>query len=331
MEKITFEDINENLCDLDTEYREALAKAVVELNYISDTPLSLSYGSVKQRLEWEKFNTKPLTGEEIINIIKFMQKEMKGDFQYGRFKEIASMYLDIAKHMQEQSNDYKNKRLENGMKILETGNRENQPVALVERTFNDGKKEYIIGFSYEIKDKSIEWGYGYYYSDNIKKAKEDFNRVLKGENLDNTFQNNEKAEEMKNEFKVEFYTEEEIKELIRTKAELYYVDDGIDEAIIKLEDIPDFIVDYNRNLEMRDLKFFSVSKEDYEPDIITYGEFLNKIDPLIREKIIDRLIALQTNEAEISRYKIIDEEVYSKVRHELENEKTKKQKNKGVR
>lgn len=149
--------------------------------------------------------------------------------------------------------------------------------------------------------------------------------------MDNTFQNNEKAEEMKNEFKVEFYTEEEIKELIRTKAELYYVDDGIDEAIIKLEDIPDFIVDYNRNLEMRDLKFFSVSKEEYEPDIITYGEFLNKIDPLIREKIIDRLIALQTNEAEISRYKIIDEEVYSKVRHELEDEKTKKQKNKGVR
>ena len=48
-------------------------------------------------------------------------------------------------------------------------------------------------------------------------------------------------------------------------------------------------------------------------------------------EIIDRLIALQTNEAEISRYKIIDEEVYSKVRHELEDEKTKKQKNKGVR
>lgn len=326
MEKITFQDINENLCDLDTEYREALAKAVVELDYISDTPLNLSYGSVKQRLEWEKFNTKPLSGEEIINIIKFMQKEMKGDFQYGKFKEIASMYLDIAKHMQEQSNDYKN-----GMKILETGNRENQPVALVERTFNDGKKEYIIGFNYEIKDNSIEWGYGYYYSDNIKKAKDDFNRVLNGGNLDNTFQNDKKTEEIKKEFKVEFYTEEEIKELIRTKAELYYVDDGIDETIIKLEDIPDFIVDYNRNLEMRDLKFFSVNKDNYEPDIITYGEFLNKIDPLIREKIIDRLIALQTNELEIKEYKIIDEEVYSKVRHELENEKTKKQKNKGVR
>ena len=61
--------------------------------------------------------------------------------------------------------------LENGMKILKKGNRENQPVALVERKFRDGNKEYIIAFNYETKGNSIEWGYGYYYSDNIKKAK----------------------------------------------------------------------------------------------------------------------------------------------------------------
>ena len=56
---------------------------------------------------------------------------------------------------------------------------------------------------------------------------------------------------MREEFKVEFYTEQEIKDLIKSKAELYYVDDGVDEAIIKFEDIPDFIIDYNRNLEIR--------------------------------------------------------------------------------
>ena len=144
-----------------------------------------------------------------------------------------------------------------------------------------------------------------------------------------TFQNDEKTND---EFKVEFYTEEEIKDLIRTKAELFYVDDGIDEAIIKLEDIPDFIVDYNRNLEMRDLKFFRVGKGIYEPDITTRGEFLDKINLLLREKIIDRLVALQTNEAEIKKYKILDEDLYSKVQNEME--KAKKQKNKkdrGVR
>ena len=33
--------------------------------------------------------------------------------------------------------------LENGMKILKKGNRENQPVALVERTFKDEKKNIL--------------------------------------------------------------------------------------------------------------------------------------------------------------------------------------------
>ena len=137
------------------------------------------------------------------------------------------------------------------------------------------------------------------------------------------------------EFEVRFYSEDEIKELIRANAELYYVDDGVDEAIIRFEDIPDFIVDHNRNLEVRDLKFYRVWKDVYEPDITTYGEFLNTIKEDLRERIIDRLIALQTNEASINKYKIIDEDLYSKVESKLEEEKeqkkTKNKKNKEVR
>lgn len=131
---------------------------------------------------------------------------------------------------------------------------------------------------------------------------------------------------MREEFKVEFYTEQEIKDLIKSKAELYYVDDGVDEAIIKFEDIPDFIIDYNRNLEIRDLKFFRVGKKNYEPDITTYGEFLNTINPYLRERMINRLVALQKNETAIKKYKIIDEDLYSKVETKIEQEKTKKQK-----
>ena len=126
------------------------------------------------------------------------------------------------------------------------------------------------------------------------------------------------------EFEVRFYTEDEIKELIETNEELYYVDDGVDEAIIRFEDIPDFIVDYNRNLEVRDLKFYRVGKDVYEPDITTYGEFLNTIKEDLRERMIDRLIALQTNEASIKKYKIIDEDLYSKVEANLEEEKEQK-------
>lgn len=128
------------------------------------------------------------------------------------------------------------------------------------------------------------------------------------------------------EFKVNFYTEDEIKDLIKSKAELFYVDDGVDEAIIKFEDISDFIVDYNRNLEMRDLKFFKMGKDVYEPDITTMGEFLDRINPDLRERMIDRLIALQTNEAEIKEYKIADEDLFANVENKMEQEEIKKQK-----
>ena len=130
------------------------------------------------------------------------------------------------------------------------------------------------------------------------------------------------------EFELRFYTEEEIRDLIKSKSELYYVDDGVDEAIIKFEDIPDFIVDYNRNFEVGDLKFFRVGKGVYEPDITTYGEYLNRINPELRERMIDRLVALQTNETKIRKYKLIDEDLYSKVEAKLEHEDIKKQKKK---
>lgn len=130
----------------------------------------------------------------------------------------------------------------------------------------------------------------------------------------------------KEKFEVRFYSEEEVKELIKSEIELYYVDDGVDEAIIKFEDIPDFIVDYNRNFEMRNLKFFKVGKGVYEPDITTMGEYLDRINPDLRERMIDRLVALQTNEVEIKKYKIIDEDVYANIEIKIAQEEMKKQK-----
>lgn len=212
------------------------------------------------------------------------------------------------------------RELDNGMFVMDVGFRNEEPLALIERTFKNGTKEYIIAFNYEIKDNSINWGYGYYYNENIDKAKEDFARVLKGENLADTFENKE------DEFQVRFYSEDEIRDLIKSNAELFYVDDGVYEAIIKFEDIPDFIVDYNRNFEMRNLKFFKVGKGVYEPDITTMGEYLDKINPDLRERMIDRLIALQTNETEIKKYKIIDEDLYSNVEIKMTQEEMKKQK-----
>lgn len=70
--------------------------------------------------------------------------------------------------------------------ILETGERGDIPVALVKRQ-NEQVKEYIIAFNYEIHDRKVEWGYGYYYNKDLEKAKTDFKRVKAGENLSDTF------------------------------------------------------------------------------------------------------------------------------------------------
>lgn len=81
--------------------------------------------------------------------------------------------------------------------ILETGERNNDKVALVEHRFQDGTKEYIVAFNYEVNDKKVDWGYGYYYGDDLKKAKEDFEKVKAGGNLADTFneQNKKKHKE----------------------------------------------------------------------------------------------------------------------------------------
>lgn len=76
--------------------------------------------------------------------------------------------------------------------ILEIGQRNNEKVALVERKFEDGTKEYIIAFHYKVDDEKLEWDYGYYYADNITKAKKDFEKVKAGGNLADTFDKKKK-------------------------------------------------------------------------------------------------------------------------------------------
>ena len=224
------------------------------------------------------------------------------------------------------------RRINDTFYLIDVGFRRQTPVALVEKTFTEKDKEYIIAIDYKVENDRINWGYGYYYDKDIKKAKEDFAKVLEGKELADTFAEKEYSED---EVNLYFYSEDEIRKLIKNKAELYYVDDGIDEAIIRFEDIPDFIVEYNQKIGMRDLKFFKVGKDVYEPDITTCGEFLDRIKPELRERLIDRLIALQTNELEPKKFKLVDEDVYGYVENKLEQEKEQKniknKKNKEVR
>lgn len=98
--KITINDIENDLCDLDTEYRESLAHALMDFKYLSDSPLRLSYGTEKQQKELEKVYEKPLKANEIKELISFIRNDMKGDYQYGRFNSIASKYIHNANLME---------------------------------------------------------------------------------------------------------------------------------------------------------------------------------------------------------------------------------------
>lgn len=121
------------------------------------------------------------------------------------------------------------------------------------------------------------------------------------------------------ESKLEFYNKSEIKKFIESKTKYVYVDDGYDEVIIAKKDIPDFIVYVNRELGNIDLKIYDPEKD---PSLIitTFGEFLDKCNPEVRQEIIDRLVKLQTGEEEYKRVKVIDEYVWEEVWDELEDE-----------
>jgi len=93
---VTIEDIMISLCELDTEYRESLAKALMDLKYLSDSPLNLSMGTDEQQEELKSVYERPLKSKEVKEIISYISKDMKGDFQYGRYSRIASEYMNMA-------------------------------------------------------------------------------------------------------------------------------------------------------------------------------------------------------------------------------------------
>lgn len=103
---ITIENIEMEIDDLglDSEYGEALAKTLMKLNYISNSPLTLSYGTSEQRKELERVWKMPLNSKQIKEIIQGMVNEMKRDYQYGRFSSFVSKYIEKAQKMERGEN-----------------------------------------------------------------------------------------------------------------------------------------------------------------------------------------------------------------------------------
>ena len=130
-----------------------------------------------------------------------------------------------------------------------------------------------------------------------------------------------------------FYEVDEVIKLLKSKERLVYVDDGIDETVIKYKDLPDFIVDYNEKCGSKDIKVYDYENPNMDKPLLdTFGIFLNRCDSKVREDIIERLTLLQTGETEVKDYKIIDEDTLDMANEKIEQEKTKKKhKERGAR
>ena len=128
---------------------------------------------------------------------------------------------------------------------------------------------------------------------------------------------------MKNNSEINLYSRDEIIELLKLKDRLVFVDTGVEEVIAKYEDIPDIIVDFYNKFQFPDLTIYDFENE--EKIITTFGPFLNKCKPEVREDIIERLVGLQKEELEIKDYKVISEEDLAAYFNSLEGVKEMKQ------
>lgn len=143
--------------------------------------------------------------------------------QFVETEYYKNMWKSTYDNLQEWSNDSKELiqseylyffNFEN-KHILEVGNRGETKVALIEMPTQYGI-EYIVAFNYQVDDKKLEWGYGYYYTD-LEKAKADFEKIKVGGDLADTFE--EKKKEITG-FKMNKQpTPEEIIEKVKDKKE----------------------------------------------------------------------------------------------------------------
>lgn len=109
--------------------------------------------------------------------------------------------------------------------------------------------------------------------------------------------------------KYKTYTKKQMLNIIQ-KEGIVFVDTNLgDHFIIKISDIPDFIMlEAIRTDCVAELRMYIPGID--EPILTTFGCFLNKVNPLLREKIIDRLVLLQTTDEEPKKVKVFNNDIF---------------------
>ena len=106
------------------------------------------------------------------------------------------------------------------------------------------------------------------------------------------------------------YTKEEMIDIAKSKG-FYFVETSNDDYFeIAKDDLADFIIQETERCGHNvEISVYTPYKED-EPVLTTYGWFLDRIKPKLREEIIDRLVELQTGEKEPNDVKVFDNEIF---------------------
>ena len=110
-------------------------------------------------------------------------------------------------------------------------------------------------------------------------------------------------------FKYKVYSKKQMLNIIQREG-FVFVDTNLDDHfIIRMRDIPDFIIlESLRTGHKAKLEMYIPGVD--EPVLTTYGWFLNKVNPLLREEIINRLILLQTTDTAPKKVRIFDNDIF---------------------
>lgn len=109
------------------------------------------------------------------------------------------------------------------------------------------------------------------------------------------------------------YTKEEMIDIAKNKGFYFVETSNNDYFEIAKDDLADFIIlEAERCSHSVDIAVYTPYRED-EPLLTTYGWFLNKIKPKLREEIFDRLTKLQTGQENPRQVKVFDNDVFMQI------------------